>query len=136
MLFRSVTLPYKSYVATISQAGTAAPLVQTNPDNSLGISPTFNYVSQGIYTIDITTFDFDGAKTIVFLNPGYMPTGFVKKLAHKKGKSVEEIEGNWKKAKKAIGVTGKGTDSEWAQVVATTKRMSGVKKEKIGRAHV
>ena len=53
----------------------------------------------------------------------------IKNLAKETGKSKEKVEGNWKKAKKAVGVT-KGTkdDSKWAQVNAITQRMSGKKK--------
>jgi len=53
-----------------------------------------------------------------------MPTAIVKALAKKHGKSVEEVEKLWKKAKAVAFSTMKGTEPHfWATVVTILKKM-------------
>lgn len=65
---------YSVYTAVISQTGITAPTVDYTLQNTLGFTPTFAYVSPGIYTIS-STLAWVNNKTVVFLNPGIMPTG-------------------------------------------------------------
>ena len=69
--------PYTSYVAVISQSGTGAPTVDYVLQNTLGGALTFNYVSPGNYTVTNGASLFTNQKTIVFINPGFMSSGFV-----------------------------------------------------------
>jgi hypothetical protein len=69
-----VDLGYKIFTAVITQSGTSAPTIDYTLVNTLGFTPTFAYVSPGIYTVS-STFAWTNNKTVVFLNPGFMPTG-------------------------------------------------------------
>jgi len=68
------TVKYVVYTAVISQSGTSAPTVDYVLENTLGFSPTFGYVSQGIYSIS-SSFAWTNLKTVLLLTPGIMPTG-------------------------------------------------------------
>ena len=52
-----------------------------------------------------------------------MPLPYVKKVADKQGKSVESLEGKWKKAKGIAKKEGKG--DSYAYVTGIFKRMVG-----------
>ena len=71
------TPTYKSYVAVISQAGTSAPTEDYVLENTLPFTPTYSYSAAGQYVINSATNGWTSQKTIVFINPGYMPSGFV-----------------------------------------------------------
>lgn len=62
------TTPYKSYVALISQSGTAAP-VATVLENSLGGTPTWSRSNVGEYALTLTGV-FTQNKTCIFVNQG------------------------------------------------------------------
>jgi hypothetical protein len=72
-----VNLPYRSYVAVISQTGTTAPTVDYILQNTLGGAISFAYSSTGFYTVTNSSSLFVNSKTIVFINPGYMPSASV-----------------------------------------------------------
>jgi hypothetical protein len=61
-------LPYKKYVAIITQSGTNAPTVTRLFENDLGATVTYTYVDIGLYNIKITDHKFTLYKT--FINPG------------------------------------------------------------------
>lgn len=67
-----INLPYVVYTAVISQNGTNAPTVDYELENTLGFTPTFNYVSPGVYTITNASFAWTNQKTVVFFSTGYM----------------------------------------------------------------
>jgi hypothetical protein len=69
---------YKEYIATISQAGTAAP-VPTIIKNELSAAPVFAYVSTGVYTITLTG-EFTVGKTAVFLTGSLLNAWFTYSL--------------------------------------------------------
>lgn len=56
-----------------------------------------------------------------------MPTPFLKKIAAKTGKSIDEIESIWDRAKHAVSSEGKTPNmhSYWAIVTSLTKKWSG-----------
>jgi hypothetical protein len=60
-----------------------------------------------------------------------MPSNYIKSLADKLGKSEEEIENKWKKAKKIAKDEGmdEGTDEFYAYVTGIVKKMLGLKEE-------
>lgn len=66
---------YKSYVATISQTGITPPTEDYILENTLSGSPTWGYNAVGRYTITLSL-AWTNNKTIVFVNPGYIPQGF------------------------------------------------------------
>ena len=74
--WQDVSIGYKVYTAKISQSGTSAPTVDFTLKNTFTNPFTWNYVSVGKYTITNTTFDFTSGKTIVFVNPGFLPDSF------------------------------------------------------------
>lgn len=74
-LLAQTKLPYRSYVAVITQSGTSAPTEDYLLYSDLGFTPTFGYVSPGIYSVN-SSFGWTNLKTAVILTPGYMPTGF------------------------------------------------------------
>jgi hypothetical protein len=67
-------LPYKSYVAIITQSGTSAPTVNTLLENTLGATVTFGYTNVGEYTINITGNKFTTNKTVIIVGPGRKTT--------------------------------------------------------------
>lgn len=67
--------PYKVYTAVISQSGTTAPTVDYLLQNTLSGTPTWGYNNVGQYTLTLPT-QWVNNKTIVFINPGYIPQGF------------------------------------------------------------
>lgn len=69
------TPAYKVYTATISQTGTTPPTVDYLLENTLSGSPTWGYNNVGMYTITLSL-AWTNNKTIVFVNPGYLPQGF------------------------------------------------------------
>lgn len=73
----NVTLssPYKVYTAVISQSGATAPTVDYLLQNTLSGTPTWGYNNVGQYTLTLPT-QWVNNKTIVFINPGYIPQGF------------------------------------------------------------
>ena len=68
-LVNSVNLGYTSYVALITQAGTAAPTEDPLIQNTTGGAPVWAYASSGVYTVTFP-FTFNGEKVIVFVNNG------------------------------------------------------------------
>ena len=68
-LVNSVNLGYTSYVALITQAGTAAPTEDPLIQNTTGGAPVWAYVSSGVYTVTFP-FTFNGEKVIAFVNNG------------------------------------------------------------------
>jgi len=68
-LVNSVNLGYTSYVALITQAGTAAPTEDPLIQNTTGGAPVWAYTSSGVYTVTFP-FTFNGEKVIVFVNNG------------------------------------------------------------------
>ena len=68
-LVNSVNLGYTSYVALITQAGTAAPTEDPLIQNTTGGAPVWAYASSGIYTVTFP-FTFNVEKVIVFVNNG------------------------------------------------------------------
>jgi len=60
---------YDSYVALLTQTGTAAP-VATVLSNNLTATLTWARTGTGIYTLTANAATFTANKTIVFLNPG------------------------------------------------------------------
>ena len=46
-------------------------------ENTLPFTPTYSYSAAGQYVINSATNGWTSQKTIVFINPGYMPSGFV-----------------------------------------------------------
>jgi len=60
-------LPYLSYVATLTQAGTASP-VATLMENTIGGTPAWSYVGVGTYRLTITG-QFTNNKTYVTVKP-------------------------------------------------------------------
>jgi hypothetical protein len=68
-LVNSVNLGYTSYVALITQAGTAAPTEDPLIQNTTGGAPVWAYVSPGVYTVTFP-FTFNEEKVIVFVNNG------------------------------------------------------------------
>ena len=68
-LVNSVNLGYTSYVALITQAGTAAPTEDPLIQNTTGGAPVWAYVSAGVYTVTFP-FTFNEEKVIVFVNNG------------------------------------------------------------------
>jgi hypothetical protein len=69
------TPSYKVYTAAVSQTGTTAPTVDYLLENTLSGSPTWGYYAVGRYTITLSL-AWVNNKTIVFINPGYIPQGF------------------------------------------------------------
>ena len=70
-LVNSVNLGYTSYVALITQAGTAAPTEDPLIQNTTGGVPVWAYASPGVYTVTFPfTFPVNGEKVIVFVNNG------------------------------------------------------------------
>lgn len=70
-------LPYKSYVAIISQTGTSAPTVDTLLENTIGAAVTFGYSAVGEYTINTTGNSFTTNKTSISVTPGRKTTSNV-----------------------------------------------------------
>jgi len=68
-LVNTVNLGYTSYVALITQAGTAAPTEDPLIQNTTGGAPVWAYASSGVYTVTFP-FTFNGEKVIVFVNNG------------------------------------------------------------------
>jgi len=68
-LVNTVNLGYTSYVALITQAGTAAPTENPLIQNTTGGAPVWAYASSGVYTVTFP-FTFNGEKVIVFVNNG------------------------------------------------------------------
>ena len=60
---------YNSYVALLTQAGTAAP-VATVLSNNLTATLTWARTSAGVYTLTANAATFTANKTIIFLNAG------------------------------------------------------------------
>jgi len=63
-------IPYKSYFAIITQAGTNPPTVNKLLYNNLGATVTFEYVSVGTYNVKITGNLFTANKTAGILSTG------------------------------------------------------------------
>lgn len=59
-----ISLSYKVYSALLTQTGTSAP-VATVLENTLGVTPTWNYDSQGNYYIETTSNVFFENKTVL-----------------------------------------------------------------------
>ena len=68
-LVNTVNLGYTSYVALITQAGTAAPSADPLIQNTTGGAPVWAYASSGVYTVTFP-FTFNEEKVIVFVNNG------------------------------------------------------------------
>jgi len=68
-LVNTVNLGYTSYVALITQAGTAAPTEDPLIQNTTGGAPVWAYASSGVYTVTFP-FTFNEEKVIVFVNNG------------------------------------------------------------------
>jgi hypothetical protein len=66
-------LPYKSYVAIVSQTGTSAPVVNTLLGNTLGGTVSFAYSTTGEYDITIGGL-FTNNKTVIIAGPGRRTT--------------------------------------------------------------
>jgi hypothetical protein len=62
------TLPYKTYVARISQTGTTPPTVNFLMENTLTNPVTFTYSAPGVYFI--SCLDFNANTTVVFVQVG------------------------------------------------------------------
>jgi hypothetical protein len=63
-------LPYKVYTAILTQNGVSAP-VPNVLQNTLGVTPTYSYSSQGVYVISgITPSPFDTSKTFIIIQGG------------------------------------------------------------------
>jgi hypothetical protein len=63
-------LPYKSYVAIVSQSGTNAPTIDTLLENTLGDTITFTYANEGEYYINSANNKFTSNKTVIMVTPG------------------------------------------------------------------
>jgi hypothetical protein len=63
-------LPYKSYVAIVSQSGTNAPTIDTLLENTLGDTITFTYANAGEYYINSANNKFTSNKTVIMVTPG------------------------------------------------------------------
>lgn len=70
----TIALPYNVYTVVITQSGTSAPTVDYTLQNTFGSTPTFGYISTGLYSITLSNAWINN-KTVVFLNPGYMASG-------------------------------------------------------------
>ena len=68
-LVNSVNLGYTSYVALITQAGTAAPTIDALVQNTTGGVPVWAYASPGVYTLTFP-FTLNSNKVVVFVNNG------------------------------------------------------------------
>ncbi len=66
---------YDSYVALLTQTGTAAP-VATEVYNNTGETFTWSYISNTLYRLTSTGTPFTVNKTVVFLNGGNGPAFF------------------------------------------------------------
>ena len=66
-----VTAPYKVYTALLTQTGLTPPTVVVL-ENTLGFTPTWEYVDLGWYRTNNTSFT---AKTAIFLGNPYTSTG-------------------------------------------------------------
>ena len=64
---------YNSYVALLTQAGTAAP-VATVLSNNLTATLTWARTGVGVYTLTANAATFTANKTIIFLNAGSFPS--------------------------------------------------------------
>ena len=58
-----------------------------------------------------------------------MPAALVKSFAHKGGKSVEDVERHWDKAKEIAKQ--QGHEGEYGYIVGILKRMERIKKESV-----
>jgi hypothetical protein len=67
-------LPYKTYVALLTQTGTSAPTA-TVLENTLGFTPTWTYVGVGGYGI-ATTFDANKTTALITNKLGYSTVGY------------------------------------------------------------
>jgi hypothetical protein len=56
--------PYKVYVALLTQTGTASPTA-IELENTFGFSPTFSYVLNGYYSLEMTG-EFPSTNTVIF----------------------------------------------------------------------
>jgi hypothetical protein len=72
----SIGAAYKVYTAVITQSGTNAPTVDYTLENTLSGTPTWAYAGVGQYTLTLSS-QWTNNKTIVFINPGFMPSGFL-----------------------------------------------------------
>ena len=66
-----------------------------------------------------------------------MPASTLKAFAKRVGKSIEEVEEAWHKAKKKAKdqkLSPKDGDKYWSYVMAITKRMLGIKESSIAEA--
>lgn len=68
-------LPYKSYVAIISQSGKNAPTIDTLLENTLGDTITFTYANAGEYYINSANNKFTSNKTVIMVTPGRRLSG-------------------------------------------------------------
>jgi hypothetical protein len=68
-------LPYKSYVAIVSQSGTSAPTVDVLLENTLGDTITFTYANAGEYYINSANNKFTNNKTVIMVSPGRRTAG-------------------------------------------------------------
>lgn len=77
--FYSLVSDFQLLFGTIDQSGTSAPTVNVM-FNSLGFTPTYNYLGVGSYTIE-STGNLDDAKVIFFISTGqasrYTPVIYV-----------------------------------------------------------
>jgi hypothetical protein len=69
----TATLPYKSYVALISQSGGSVPTEDTLLENTIG-TISYSIVGAGEYNINSSGL-FTAGKTVIFLGPGRYTTG-------------------------------------------------------------
>lgn len=70
----TATLPYKSYVAIISQSGGTEPTEDTLLENTIGAPVTYQYISTGEFNIKITDNKFTSGKTVIMVSPGRRTT--------------------------------------------------------------
>lgn len=63
-------LPYKSYVAIITQSGTSAPVVDTLFENNIGAAVTYAYNGVGEFNIKTSGHKFTSGKTSISITPG------------------------------------------------------------------
>lgn len=70
-------LPYKTYVAIVSQTGTSAPTVNTLLYNNLGDTVTYTYSGVGEYNIKIGSHLFTTDKTVLMVSAGRRQTSNV-----------------------------------------------------------
>ena len=92
------SIPYKTYVAIISQSGTSAPSANFVLENTLSNPVTFSYTATGVYRINCA--DFDLPNTVVFFQQGAgaggctfqlpVATGYITLVAYNSSASTQD----------------------------------------------